>query len=187
MNQAMIWATVTSETVTQLPAELYCQTRDVFQARLDTMTNQALRNEVAPEDTIYLISAMAGEIGNNSFDHNLGSWPDVPGIFFGYDFLANQKQIILADRGQGVLTTLKKVRPTLSTHAEALEVAFKEKISGRAPENRGNGLKFVRQAIHDQSLHLTFFSGNAGAELNEVMSIKKTENKIQGCLAILSF
>ncbi len=82
-----------------------------------------------------LLVSVAGEIGNNSFDHNLGLWPDTPGVFFGYDL--NKKQIVLADRGVGVLKTLKRVRPGLARDADALEVAFTEVISGRAPERQG--------------------------------------------------
>jgi hypothetical protein len=58
-----------------------------------------------------LLTSVAGEIGNNSYDHNLGQWPDIPGIFFAYDL--NKKQIALADRGVGILETLRKVKPEL--------------------------------------------------------------------------
>jgi len=62
----------------------YCQTRDIFQARLERMQKDLLGSGKMKEDNIYIISAIAGEIGNNSFDHNLGNWPDVPGVFFAY-------------------------------------------------------------------------------------------------------
>ena len=60
--------------------DVYCQTRDDFQARLETLQS-TLKNKVSLS-AISLLSAVAGEIGNNSFDHNLGNWPDIPGIFF---------------------------------------------------------------------------------------------------------
>ena len=41
----------------------------------------------------------------------------IPGIFFGYDL--NKKRIALADRGLGILTILKRVKPELNTDAEA--------------------------------------------------------------------
>jgi hypothetical protein len=62
---------------------------------------------------------------------------------------------------------------------------FFEKISGRAPENRGNGLKFVREGIKKLKLHLTFVSGNAKAELNQDFKIGAADKAIRGCLAII--
>ena len=63
-----------------LDPSFHCRTRDIFQARLETLQNKltdALGIEIAS-----LITAITGEIGNNSFDHNLGNWPDELGIFF---------------------------------------------------------------------------------------------------------
>ena len=42
--------------------DLFSKTRDVFQARLDAYVSRTNR---------YLESAVIGEIGNNTFDHNL--------------------------------------------------------------------------------------------------------------------
>ncbi|MCG2700770.1 hypothetical protein L6267_01215 [Candidatus Parcubacteria bacterium] len=166
----------------------YCQNRDIFQAKVDKMMNDLLKAKNIDEDSVYLVSAMTGEIGNNSFDHNLGKWTDIAGVFFGYETEGNNLKIVLADRGQGVLKSLRQIRPELENDAEALKVAFTEKISGRAPENRGNGLKFVRENVKNKKMHLAFISGNAQAELNEKMEIKETKEniKIKGCLAILS-
>lgn len=165
-------------------AEYYCETRDHFQARLDKMLNELLRQSEIPADEVYILAAMAGEIGNNSFDHNLGSWPDVPGIFFGHALAAGKFTVVLADRGRGVFATLKRVKPELKSDAEALLVAFNEKLSGRAPEPRGNGLKFVKENIIGTTRRLIFRSGEAQAELNDQLEIKSTE-KIKGCLAVL--
>ena len=84
------------------------------------------------------VTAVTGEIGNNSFDHNLGNWPNVPGVFFAHN--ATRRHVILADRGVGIRSTLTRVRPEISSDAEALHIAMTEAVSGRAPENRGNGL-----------------------------------------------
>ncbi len=184
---AFAWVTAPSNAVPALTAEFYCGTRDLFQARLDKMTRLLLSKHILPESELYLIAALAGEIGNNSFDHNIGNWSDVPGVFFSYHDGETKKQIILADRGQGILKTLKKVKPSLENDEQALETAFREKLSGRAPENRGNGLKFVLQTVQDQKLHLAFSSGSAQAALNDAMMIKKADVFIHGCLAVLSF
>lgn len=171
---------------TQVKSEFYCETRDVFQARLDKMLREFLQSEGNNETNVYLASAIAGEIGNNSFDHNLGSWPDVPGIFFGYQQGNGKIEIVLADRGQGVFKTLKKVKPEISNDQDALKTAFTERISGRAPEKRGNGLKFVKENVEDRKMHLSFFSGQAQIEINAKMKIGQADNEIRGCLAILT-
>ena len=170
-----------------LESEYYCQTRDVLQARTDRMTIMLLQNSRIDKNHAYVIGALISEIGNNSFDHNLGAWPDIPGAFFGYDITQDQKHIVLADRGQGMFATLKKVKPELQDDEEALKVAFTERISSRLPERRGNGLKYVRENIANLQLHLAFFSGNAMAELNEKMIVQKTDQNIRGCLAVLTF
>ena len=73
--------------------------------------------------------------------------------------------IVLADRGVGVLATLRRIRPKLETDGEALQVAFTEFITGRAPEHRGNGLKYVKDALAKSGASLTFQSGDAILEL----------------------
>jgi len=164
--------------------QYYCPTRDIFQARLDKMLGELLKSPV-PEDDSYIISAITGEIGNNSFDHNLGSWPDVMGVFFSYNIDGGKARVVLADRGQGILKTLKVVRPSLRNDQEALQVAFTEKISGRAPESRGNGLKFVRENVKSRKMRLEFYSGQAKVELNDKMKITGPKQKIHGCLALI--
>lgn len=165
--------------------DYYCETRDIFQARLSKMISILIKSGIK-EDITYLVSALAGEIGSNSFDHNLGNWPDVMGIFFGYEVKNKKLTVILADRGRGILKTLKRVRPELKDDVIALRVAFKERVSGREPEKRGNGLKFVKENVQNQKMHLYFQSGNAELELNKKMIIKKAKEKISGCFAILS-
>ena len=166
--------------------DVYCQTRDVFQARLERLQH-TLVGKVS-ESAISLLSAVAGEIGNNSFDHNLGNWPDVTGIYFSYDM--RNKNVVLADRGQGILTTLKRVRPELTRASDALRVAFTETVSGRFPEARGNGLKFVRAVIVENPFTLKFQTGDAILFLkayDKDLSISHVEEYIRGCMAIIGF
>lgn len=96
----------------------------------------------------------------------------------------------MADRGLGIFYTLKKVLPRLSTNAEALKVAFTETISGRAPENRGNGLKFVRNVVTQNALTLFFQTGNAVLNLDQNnidVIIEETDESIRGCLAVVQY
>jgi len=166
--------------------DMYCPTRDVFQARLEHFQSEL--GNIASLNTVSLITAVAGEIGNNSFDHNLGNWPDITGIFFSYNLY--NKNIVLADRGQGVMTTLKRVRPELSNASEALKVAFTETISGRYPEARGNGLKFVRSVVVTNPFTLYFQTGDAWLYLKmnkKYITIKSAKTSIGGCFAIIGF
>lgn len=166
--------------------ESYCQTRDVFQARLETFQSKLSRS--MPIKVVSLATAIVGEIGNNSFDHNLGNWPDIAGVFFSYDL--RRKNIVLADRGQGVLTTLKRVQPSLMTAGEALKVAFTETISGRYPEARGNGLKFVRSIVTDNPFRLYFQTGNAFLTLKQYdkdIIIQEAFSLIRGCFVTIEF
>lgn len=165
----------------------YCPSSLVFQVRLNKFEKNLLQLAEFRK-TFSIISSIVGEIGNNSFDHNLGSWRDTPGIFFGYDI--EKREVVLADRGQGVLKTLQRVRPSLMSDEEALKVAFSEVISGRSPEARGNGLKFVRKIVVNNKIKLTFFTGSAKLVLekgDEVLKITKQEEIINGCLAMINF
>jgi len=177
--------------VNKSPSEIsslfYCKDISIFQARLSKLETDLSRVKKLKE--IYpLITAVTGEIGNNSFDHNLGNWSDVPGIFFAYDL--HKKKIVLADRGQGILKTLKRVKPDLLDHQKALDVAFNEIVSGRAPEYRGNGLKFVRNVVADNDISLIFQTGDAKLKIDKSkidLNIRKSNIYLQGCLALIKF
>ncbi len=170
-----------------LPDRFYCANSAVFQAKI-TKLQSALLELPQFSAIVSLIVAVVGEIGNNSFDHNLGKWPDMPGIFFGYDL--NKRLVVLADRGLGVLGTLSRVRPELKNHVDALRVAFTEIISGRDPEKRGNGLKFVRNVIAGNPMSLFFRSGDAELRLQEggtELLITRSQANTRGCLVVIKF
>lgn len=187
--QAKEWVTV--DNPTDLPSDIYCSDSAVFQSRLGTL-EKLLQGLRGVEADFSLITSVVGEIGNNSFDHNIGSWPDVRGILFAYDL--KKRQIVLADRGLGILATLKRARPTLADDAEALKVAFTEKITGRINESRGNGLKYVKLVITGQTekvnLKLYFQTGKAA------LTLKKNDPGLdrfnpsfsfRGCLVLIDF
>ena len=168
------------------PKDFYCATSDVFTIRLKRLENdlQKLKNIGIHHS---LLTLMAGEIGDNSYAHNLGNWLDVLGIFFAYDL--NKREIVLADRGRGVLETLRSVRPGLRSHEEALRVAFTEIISGRSPEQRGNGLKSVARTILTSDTKLLFRTGDAQLDLkrgDEKLNITECQT-FHGCYAVLKF
>lgn len=171
----------------EISQDFYCPNSAIFQTRLIKMQD-ILMSHAKTNKIFSIIVAIAGEIGNNSYDHNLGNWPDAPGIFFGYDL--NKRTVALADRGLGILKTLSRVKPGLRNHEEALLTAFTEMISGRSPEKRGNGLKFVREAIKNNPIDLSFKSGDAEIILkgnSANLDIVKSKTAIPGCLAIIKF
>lgn len=142
-------------------ADTISPTRDIFQARLDSMY-RLLLSAGKNIHTVSLLTAVVGELGNNCFDHNLGRWNDVTGCWFQGAMEANTYWTVIADRGQGILASLRQVEPTLVSHHAALETAFRKHISGRAPEQRGNGLKFVRSVINGHAHRgLCCLSGDA--------------------------
>ncbi len=172
---------------TEIPNNYYCQNSSVFNTRLIRMETEML-NDPKLKDYFSLIVSVAGEIGNNSYDHNIAHWPDIPGIFFGYELKKNQ--IALADRGLGILETLKRVKPELKDFKEALQVAFTEIISGRTPEARGNGLKYVRRVISKGQINLFFQTGDAKLNLDAGSSelrISNAKDNFHGCLAFISY
>ncbi|MFA6917273.1 MAG: helix-turn-helix domain-containing protein [Candidatus Gracilibacteria bacterium] len=167
--------------------DFFCQNSSIFQARLGRMETE-LGHVQGISESYPLLVAITGEIGNNSFDHNLGNWPDTPGVFFAFN--VKKRMIVLADRGQGVLVTLRRVRPNLSDHKEALEMAFTQQISGRAPEARGNGLKFVKQVVSENPFSLIFQTGNAKLEMKpneKKIYVSSIEENFHGCMALIKF
>ncbi len=168
-------------------AQFYCPNSMIFKTELARLEKRIA--EVAEVREYFpLIIAIAGEIGNNSFDHNLGNWPDIPGIFFSYRI--DQKIIVLADRGRGILQTLRNVKGDILNDKEALRIAFTEVLSGRAPEARGNGLKFVRESIVHYPMNLFFQTGDAALTLkihDSDLHIVNTRTYVRGCLAMISF
>jgi hypothetical protein len=127
------------------PESLVCETRDIFTARLPHLKS-FVRNGLQ-ENLLPLVISTAGEVGNNSFDHNIGQWRDVPGCWFESQITGRRFWICIADRGQGIFRSLVKVLPDLADEHAAVKAAFETNISGRAPEQRGNGLKFVRETV----------------------------------------
>jgi len=88
----------------------------------------------------------------------------------------------------GVRQSLQSVLPAIGSDLEAVEIAFTKRISGRSPEQRGNGLKFVSETIRQNNWHLYFQSGNGSCFIDgqQVKFVEKAA-LITGCLTILNF
>lgn len=183
-NVAVKWAFSKDDVTNIIPSRLYCADSSIFKARLSKL-EKILQDDPKLKDTFSLVTSVVGEIGNNSFDHNIGNWPDATGIFFGINL--PEKKIILADRGQGVLATLKKVRNSLSNDKDALTVAFTEIISGRPLETRGNGLKYVKRIVMGYTMNLWFQSGRDAVTIDDGFSVDGVKDNLRGCFAILDY
>lgn len=188
-NDLFALAHVWSESVIapEIESESYCETQDRFRARLNTMAILLDRDEHA-HALAPLLVAIVGEIGNNSFDHNIGNWPDTLGIFFSYDL--NKREIVLADRGLGIRTTLLRARPNLKDDIEAMTVAMTERVSGRTPEKRGNGLKFVRDVAISNAIDTTLQSGIAIAEIAKEhgkLLVHLADRNVRGTIARIRY
>jgi hypothetical protein len=158
--------------------EYFSKTRDVFTARLQSYILETKK---------YLEAAIIGEIGNNTFDHNFVFEKSFPGGVY-CNLLYKQEYVVLADFGRGIRQSLLSVLPAIGSDLEAVEIAFTKRISGRSPEQRGNGLKFVSETIRQNCWHLYFQSGNGSCSIDgqQIKFFERTPS-VTGCLAILYF
>jgi hypothetical protein len=158
--------------------EYFSKTRDVFTARMQSYIMETKK---------YLEAAVIGEIGNNTFDHNFIFEKKFPwGVYCNLSY--KQKYIVLADYGMGVRQSLLSILPVIGSDLEAVETAFTKRISGRSPEQRGNGLKFVSETIRQNNWHLYFQSGSGACSIDgRKMEFSEKTPSITGCLAILGF
>lgn len=139
-----------------------CETRDVFSARLSHFI--PLQKIGFPKEDLPLVISTTGEIGNNSFDHNMGQWKDLPGCWFEIQTTRNRLWVLIADRGQGIYRSISRVVSDTLDEENAVKMVFDEQISGRAPEKRGNGLKYVKSIILDgQGRGIACYSGKGSA------------------------
>lgn len=157
--------------------DLFCTTRDIFDARYLAYGARTKR---------YSESVAISEIGTNSFDHNfIFDEKHVRGAYFNPYYSDNC--VILADYGKGIFNSLKNV-VDINDCVEALKVAFTEKISGRAPEQRGYGLKLVFNTVKSNGWDLYYQSGNGCCIIeNGIAKFQETSDFILGTFAILKF
>jgi hypothetical protein len=152
--------------------------RDIFTARLESF--------IIDTDK-YLEAAIIGEIGNNTFDHNF-MFKNMyqKGVYCNFSF--QEEFVVLGDYGRGIKESLIHVIPNIKDDLEALETAFTKKVSGRYPEQRGNGLKFVSEIIQNNKWNLYFQSGDAYCLINkDGIKYINSNTSILGCLAIINF
>lgn len=183
----LVWAT--SAIPPDLSSEYYCELADRFTSRVTKMGMELQEDGRFSEALDSLITLVASEIGDNSFAHNVGNWPDVKGLFFAYDL--KKKLIVLADRGRGVKATLRQARPSIVDDQEALRVAFTEIISGRNPEKRGQGLKVVLRVLESHEVGLFYRSGigvvSVPVEKPGYLTVGMAKQNVRGTYCVIKF
>jgi len=162
----MFWADafawINSDSGLALPADYYCPTRDVADGRLSKIVREAQAAGFSQQHAP-LIAALTGELTANCFDHNLGAWRDIAGCWLSWTGADLALLIVVADRGQGIRSSLRRADPGLQTDRQALATALTKHLSGRQPERRGRGLKFIVASLKSQLAGSTFqlMSGSA--------------------------
>jgi hypothetical protein len=161
-----------------LDTDSFSTTRDVFTARMQTYVAETGK---------YLEAAVIGEIGNNTFDHNFVYPKNSPrGAYCNLSY--RNDCIVIADYGRGVRESLSSVVSNIHSDVAAVEMAFTKRVSGRAPEQRGNGLKFVSEIVQQNDWQLYFQSGTGCAAIDRTEARFFTNSTdVVGCLAIVKF
>jgi hypothetical protein len=159
--------------MTEFIEKNFCSTRSIFNGRLSSY--EVILKKSLSSDCLFLISASLGEIGNNCFDHNLGFWQGDPGCLF----IREENLCLIADRGQGIRGSLSKVYNLQGKEERYIDIAFNKVITGRAPEKRGNGLKFAKKNFASCNLYLFCSSDGEDFEmgLNKNMMVTGTLKK----------
>lgn len=145
----------------------YCSSRDQVHARLAKWMSFFSSQSISDGDSA-ILTAILGELTNNSFDHNLGQWNGCAGCVVGFEKTPETLNVFIADRGQGIVSSLRRVLDGSVSSNEVLKKAFEERISGRAPEKRGNGLKFVSKHLLENGGFLECFSEGARYSIGAV-------------------
>lgn len=138
-----------------IEADFICESRDVFRARSERWFRSLI--PVVGVDKSAQLLTIVGEIGNNCYDHNLGRWQDRPGLCFFYvPGLA-----LIFDNGQGIYASLSLAGYKFESEKAFLNAALTERITGRKPESRGNGLKLVMKYVNELQIEFATQTGDA--------------------------
>lgn len=164
---------------------LHCKYRDEFDGRLGRFV-MMFKNFGLNEYDARLATTLIGELGNNTFDHNVGSWPtDISGCIIAAQNYPKKKkiQVVVGDPGVGFLGSLKAVFPEINTDIEAIKKGLKG-YTGRIGETRGNGLKLIQQwTINNFHGKLAIQSGEGLVLVDENGFTETKTKKVLGTLA----
>ena len=164
---------------------LHCSTRDQFDGRLGRFVSMFQYFGMS-ENEAKRATSLIGELGNNTFDHNLGNWPtDISGCIIAAQNYPNLKriQVAVGDPGVGFLGSLKAAFPELTNDIEAIKKGLGGN-SGRIGEVRGNGLRIIQSwTIDNFSGMLSIHSGEGFVSAEKNRMSEKKANRILGTVA----
>ncbi len=167
---------------------MHCDFRDDFSARLNSKIRQMFKNFGMSDADEQRATALVGELGNNVFDHNEGSWPtDVRGaIIVAQHYPKIHKiEVAVADPGVGFLRSLKLASPSPRTHIEAIKLGLRG-VTGRIGEPRGNGLQLIQKwTIDNFNGIIRIHSGDGLVIVDQNGQKENVVNPILGTLAEL--
>ncbi len=159
--------------------------RDEFNARLPRIKLMFRIFGISSMDDANRATVLVGELGNNVFDHNEGSWPtDVRGaIILGQNYPQEKRlELVVADPGIGFRQSLSTVDPDL-TDVKAIKLGL-QGFTGRTGEKRGNGLKLIQAwTINKFNGAVRIHSGNGLVTVDKEGTQSKNANSILGTLA----
>lgn len=161
----------------------WCENRGQFNARLSSYSS--ILKKKFNEPCLSLLLASLGEIGNNCFDHNLGHWQNQqPGCLF----IRGNTFSIIADRGRGIKKSLGSILVNTDPN-QLLEIAYTQIVTGRAPEKRGNGLKFVTRSLKQCGVDFETHTDNLFYKNKNDVDLKFTLKELnnQGVFTYLSW
>lgn len=166
-HQATMNYFLTGQVPSGIDQVFYSANRSESVSRLGHFLKICKAQGIQDDNEVSLIVSSLGELTNNCFDHNLGYWVDTPGCCVSWSKENEFITFCVADRGRGIIETLKPVSPVGLSSQEILQTAFEKVISGRAPEKRGNGLKYVCRSILSNKLNaLKCFTNNCTYQVN---------------------
>lgn len=125
---------------------IHCNFRDEFEARLLSKMRMIFKSFGMNENDEPRATTLLGELGNNVFDHNAGSWPMNFGgaIIIIQNYFENRiVEVVVADPGVGFRESLKSHNSNIKSDIEAIKLGLSG-VTGRIGEKRGNGLKLIR-------------------------------------------
>lgn len=169
-----------------IPEIMHCSFRDEFSAKLESKIRMTFRNFGLKDSQEQKLTALVGELGNNVFDHNAGSWPtNIVGAIIAIQNYPKDKkiEIVVADPGVGFLKSLKLAKPDLNSELEAIKLGLTG-VTGRVGEKRGNGLITIQDwTINQFSGIVHIHSGNGLVTIDKNGEKEKEVDRILGTLA----
>lgn len=177
--------TISSKENLNIQELIHCHMVDEFNARLFHFIKM-FRNFGLSETDSYKATNIVAELGNNVFDHNLGSWPHlISGSFIVGKNYPNYKkmEITIGDPGIGYYGSLRARFPNMKEDIEAIELGLKGN-TGWIDVKRGNGLKYVQKwTIQDFDGQIMIHSGSGLAIIKSDGINYHKVDKIQGTIA----